>query len=171
MKKQINPTTKAHLLRSAFYLLLLLAVCAIPFALAQRKATKPARGAIGLQAQRQLVTNQSLLPYDVRPSVFADSVLKHVQFQPAGQAQSRPVLLPHQIDGIDCNSAPGIVIHDDGGIENGYSGNPALVTEVRFVDKFTPSSYPATFTSVCLDFVIVAGGPPTYPIDVVVYDD
>ena len=40
MKKQINPTTKAHLIRGAFYLLLLLAVCAIPFALAQRKATK-----------------------------------------------------------------------------------------------------------------------------------
>ncbi len=41
MKKQINPTIKAHLIRGAFYLLLLLAVCAIPFALAQRNATKP----------------------------------------------------------------------------------------------------------------------------------
>src|SRR5213594_2518467 len=45
MKKQINPTIKAHLLRGAFYLLLLLAVCAIPFALAQRNTkrsvTKP----------------------------------------------------------------------------------------------------------------------------------
>ena len=40
MKKQINPTIKAHLIRSAFYLLLLLGVCAIPFALAQRNATK-----------------------------------------------------------------------------------------------------------------------------------
>ena len=38
MKKQINPTIKAHLIRGAFYLLLLLAVCAIPFALAQRNA-------------------------------------------------------------------------------------------------------------------------------------
>src|SRR5947209_15924388 len=40
MKKQINPTIKAHLIRGAFYLLVLLAVCAIPFALAQRNATK-----------------------------------------------------------------------------------------------------------------------------------
>jgi len=40
MKKQINPTIKAHLIRGAFYLLLLLAVCAIPFALAQRNAFK-----------------------------------------------------------------------------------------------------------------------------------
>ena len=36
MKKQINLTTEAYLIRGAFYLLLLLAVCAIPFALGQR---------------------------------------------------------------------------------------------------------------------------------------
>src|SRR5262249_37759794 len=42
MKKQINPTIKAHLIRGAFYLLLLIAVCAIPFALGQRKAPKGA---------------------------------------------------------------------------------------------------------------------------------
>src|SRR6476660_9785503 len=40
MKKQINPTIKAHLIRGAFYLLLLVAVCAIPFALAQRNSSK-----------------------------------------------------------------------------------------------------------------------------------
>ena len=38
MKKQINPTIKAHLIRGAFYLILLLAVCAIPFALAARNS-------------------------------------------------------------------------------------------------------------------------------------
>ena len=36
MKKQTNPNIKAHLIRSAFYVLLLLAVGVIPFALAQR---------------------------------------------------------------------------------------------------------------------------------------
>ena len=41
MKKQINPTIKAHLIRGAFYLILLVAVCAIPFALAARN---PAAG-------------------------------------------------------------------------------------------------------------------------------
>src|SRR6267378_2129291 len=35
MKKQINPSVKAHFLRSALMLLSLLAICAIPFALAQ----------------------------------------------------------------------------------------------------------------------------------------
>ncbi len=47
MKKQNNNSTKAHLIRGAFYLLLLIAVCAIPFALAQRNATK------GTMAQQQ----------------------------------------------------------------------------------------------------------------------
>jgi hypothetical protein len=36
----ISSTTKTHLIRGAFYLLLLLAVCAIPFALAQRTPEK-----------------------------------------------------------------------------------------------------------------------------------
>src|SRR5438094_7127253 len=40
MKKQLNPNTKAHLVRGGFYLILLLAVCVIPFALGQRATTK-----------------------------------------------------------------------------------------------------------------------------------
>jgi len=39
-KVNISSTTKAHLIRGSFYLLLLLAVCVIPFALAQRNAPK-----------------------------------------------------------------------------------------------------------------------------------
>ena len=39
MKKQNNQSIKAHLIRSAVYVLLLVAVCVIPFALAQRPAT------------------------------------------------------------------------------------------------------------------------------------
>jgi len=42
MKKQINPNIKAHLIRSSFYVLLLLAVCGIPFALAQRNTNRRA---------------------------------------------------------------------------------------------------------------------------------
>ena len=38
MKKQINSSMKAHLIRGAFYLLLFIGVCAISFALAQRNA-------------------------------------------------------------------------------------------------------------------------------------
>src|SRR5947209_6563779 len=43
MKKQINPSIKAHLLRSALMLLSLLAICAIPFALAQSRGRGTAK--------------------------------------------------------------------------------------------------------------------------------
>ena len=68
MKKQINPTIKAHLVRGAFYLLLLVAVCAIPFALAQRNTKKSVtRSAAAGAKVRQHFTKSgdtSLLPYD-----------------------------------------------------------------------------------------------------------
>jgi hypothetical protein len=187
MKKQINPTIKAHLIRGAFYLLLLLAVCAIPFALAQRNVTfkravvkasgKPNAFShappLGFTAHKANAdSNAQFRRNDVRVNPFADNALKHAQSQPARKAPSRPVVLPQQPEGIDCNNAPGLVKHDDGGIDDGYSGNPlAGVTVVEFADKFTPTSYPTSYTSVCLDFVTLSGGPGTYNIDVVVYDD
>ena len=45
MKKQINLNIRAHLIRGAFYLLLLLGVCSIPSALAQRTTAKGRRSA------------------------------------------------------------------------------------------------------------------------------
>jgi hypothetical protein len=48
MKKQINPTIKAHLIRSAFYVLLLLAICVIPFALGQRGIGKRSLAPTGI---------------------------------------------------------------------------------------------------------------------------
>jgi Kelch motif/Galactose oxidase, central domain len=54
MKKQINPTIKAHLIRGAFYLLL--AVCAIPFALAQSRSRGTARGTVARPAVPQNYT-------------------------------------------------------------------------------------------------------------------
>src|SRR5207253_443736 len=136
MNKQ--PTTiRAYLLRGAF-LLSLLCVIVMPLALGQTRS-RGSKPSVAAAQMPQVPPPSTGAVQTNRPNV-ADSVLNHVRSQPAGQAQSRPVLLPHQIEGIDCNSAPGIVIHDDGGIENGYSGNPGLVTEVRFADKFTPSS-------------------------------
>ena len=45
VKANISSTIKAHLIRGAFYLLLLLAMCVIPFALAQRTTAKGNRPA------------------------------------------------------------------------------------------------------------------------------
>jgi len=59
MKKQ-NPSIKAHLLWSALILLTLLAVCAIPFALAQRNAAK--QSAANPVTKPGVAANTSQLP-------------------------------------------------------------------------------------------------------------
>jgi hypothetical protein len=56
MKKQINPSIKAHLLRSALILLSLLAICAIPFALAQSRSRGTNNRSVAVR------TDQSQLP-------------------------------------------------------------------------------------------------------------
>ena len=192
MKKQINPTIKAHLIRGAFYLLLLLAVCAIPFALAQSRSRGTAKRSVATPVARaNVAANTEDVPRATGPVTLpdaasgvvgktngptlpaSDNVLSHFQAQPGEPKRKAPLFFPTNRPGvIDCNNAPGIIIHDDGTIEDGYSGNPgAGVIEVRVVDKFTPTSYPNSYTSVCLDFVTLAGGPPTYNVDIVVFDD
>ena len=52
MKKQINPSIKAQILRSAFILLLLVAVSAIPFALAQSRSGGTAKRSVAASAMR-----------------------------------------------------------------------------------------------------------------------
>src|SRR5882724_11640856 len=55
MKKQIHPSIKAHLLWSALILLLLVAVCVIPFALAQSRSRGTARRTVTKQSAGQLM--------------------------------------------------------------------------------------------------------------------
>ena len=52
MKKQINPSIKAHLLRSAFILLSLVAVSAIPFSLAHSRSLGTAKRSVAASAIR-----------------------------------------------------------------------------------------------------------------------
>ena len=133
MKKQINPTIKAHLIRGAFYLLLLIAVCAIPFALAQRNPTKrgvanparnpnmaarfaaapPASGAAQatkLSGVRSKVASQSnigsgLLPYDV-PSVPKLPRMSDVPQTTSGVGAAHVLPIPR------APKAPQVVLYD-----------------------------------------------------------
>src|SRR5438477_10598015 len=75
MKKQINPNIKAHFIRGVFYLLLLIAVCAIPFALAERNTTKSGK--------------PTLRPV-VGTSAAADSIQKYNLSMPAGTPTPTP---------------------------------------------------------------------------------
>jgi hypothetical protein len=90
------------------------------------------------------------------------SVSKQGAPRPAPQFQGIP-------SGIDCDTAPGIVIHDDGTVENGYVSGPGIPG--IFADKFTPAVYPSSYTSVCLAFNTLCGGPRSQAVEIVVFAD
>src|SRR6266513_5506965 len=163
MKKQINPTIKAHLIRGAFYLLLLVAVCAIPFALAQRttkrttakpsvvrqgmaanraaggpKVLPPATGAVSaaLSVQRNTATDQSLLPYDFPPKVP----------QVGPPRTSSGMTRAHAVSVSPAPKAPQVVLYDQ------YdTAGPNATLSATFDDIPTGSSDLAD------DFVVPAG--------------
>ena len=69
-----------------------------------------------------------------------------------------------------CDEAtPGILIHDDGTPEDGYTDGSGLFPLVSYVDRFTPTSYPAAFSSACVAFL--SHGSTSADFELVVYDD
>src|SRR6266850_4874470 len=108
MKKQINRNIKAHLLRGAFYLLLLVAVCAIPFAFAQRNGTKRSniRGVPHLP-QRSSTTGftnaYGTVPVVSKKSLIAPFLLNRPVGCPATITQSTSDVI-EQGDSVSCNN-------------------------------------------------------------------
>lgn len=83
MKKQNNSTLKAHFLRSALYLLLLLAISPIPFALAQRSPTKQRKQSQNAIAPQPLTVPSSNITGDkfAPVRIIPDAPLGPVRFQ------------------------------------------------------------------------------------------
>src|SRR5438067_3805324 len=109
MKKQINPTIKAHLIRSAFYVLLLLAVCMIPFALAQRNIARQSAGK--LTAKQSAGQSTRLVP-SAAASALAPQAVPNSSGKSASAALSAAKSVPNsfgnkaaQARGIDAASA------------------------------------------------------------------
>ena len=74
MKKQIKPKIKAHLIPSLFILLSLLTIGVIPFAMAQRNATKqPATKQVKIAANAAASTMLSGARIAARPAVTGHS--------------------------------------------------------------------------------------------------
>src|SRR5690606_19831529 len=59
--------------------------------------------------------------------------------------------------------------YDDGSAENGYSGNPALISSFEAVQQFTPAAYPSTYDTACI--ALVGLGGPTLDFEIEVRDD
>jgi hypothetical protein len=145
-------------------LTLALALCVAPFAPGQRTHRESSKGTLTFPRsllERQQPKNQQVqtTPNGVKNRHQAP---KQAEPRPAPPGQGVP-------SGIDCDNAPGIVIHDDGTVETGYQSSPGILG--IFADKFTPTSYPSIYTSVCLAFNRLCGGPTSERVEVVVFDD
>ena len=69
-----------------------------------------------------------------------------------------------------CGEAvPGMLLHDDGMPDDGYRDGSGLFSINAYVDRFTPSAYPATLTTACVSFLTL--GPTTQDFELIVYDD
>src|ERR1043166_7436174 len=131
MKKQ-NPSIKAHLLWSALILLTLVALCAIPFALAQSRS----RGTIK-QSVVQAVSNQIAAANMYPPQ--APTTSNRAVFAPANAARVKPPL----------PAAPNVVLYDQ---INNPAPTPGGVTSQDFEAAFDAfDSFAAD------DFVVPAG--------------
>src|SRR6478752_10473800 len=143
MKKQINPTIKAHLIRGAFYLLLLVTVCAIPFVLA-----KP-----GIRNQGAAKSGARLPQLTSAKAILAQL--------PASQ---RPAPLPHP-RGIKGNKTIAKLIGrvplftymiDDGTAEDSIG----LTSGGTFV---ACNSFPVTGGNNVITSISIAWGTPAFP--------
>lgn len=107
-------------------------------------------------------------------SVLAAWILASLLGSAEVQAQSAAVALtatPAAVGPITRGgqACAGGEIYDDGSAENGYSGNPSVVTSFQGVMQFTPAAYPATYSSVCVGLVSLGGAALDFQIQV--HDD
>ena len=110
MKKQIKPKVKAHLIRAAFYLLLLLAVCVIPFALAQRTVSKRtltfAERVAYQRAIEDVYWRHRIWPKEnSKPKPPLDAVISHAQLEEKVQDYLRKSELVTALRGVPINAS------------------------------------------------------------------
>jgi hypothetical protein len=167
MKRQAKHPLRAHVVGGIFLLLTLaLALWVTPFAPGQRTHRE--------LSNRTSTSPSSLLERsrkEQRVQMTADSVKNgHQSPKQAAPPSALSIrAVPSRTAGIDCDNAPGIVIHDDGTVENGYQSGPGILG--IFADKFTPASYPSIYTSMCLAFSRLCGATASERVEVVVFDD
>ena len=176
MKKQAKQPARSYVVRGTFVLLTLaFALWVAPLVPGQRTHRESSKGI--LTSPRSSLEQQQ--PKKNQVQTGADSAtnrhLPAVAAVPAASQAPRPAPappiqgVPSRTAGIDCDNAPGIVIHDDGTVENGYGGGPGITA--IYADKFTPATYPSSYTSVCVAFNRLCAAPESYPIEIVVFDD
>ena len=103
--------------------------------------------------------------------VLALAVSATVFAATATGATPEPVMAD-RVDAADCTGVPGAVVHDDGTYESGFGGYFKSVDNSEFVEKFTPSVHPATWSAACVAITYLGADPVEgFEFHLVVYDD
>src|SRR5437762_13099941 len=184
MEKQVNSTIKAHLVRGAFYLLLLIAVCAIPFALAQRNVIKrgvaskfaamPANAAAleggYFKSASQSDAGSQLLPYDVRG---VPDLPRLAQFP----EKNSGIRAAHIIPILRSPKPPQVVLYDQYNNAGTNTTVPETFTDLTgfdadLADDFVvPAGQTWNVESIDADGVYFNGSVPANSVNVFIYSD
>ena len=84
----------------------------------------------------------------------------------SGENPPRTSLASMPLNSFDCNDAEGLIIQDNGEIDNGYGGNPTIVDEVIIVESFSIDE-PSSFGTVCIS--IISLGAESLDFELVIY--
>jgi hypothetical protein len=156
MKQQVHPTIKAHLIRSAFCVLLLLAVCVIPFALAQRNTTTPFVAASGVITG--MAEGPSNLPSSTLPKVSSGPGIPAIFVKPMPKFPE--VILYDQLDN------PGTFSF----VSQEFPDSPEF-TAFLADDFFVPGGQNWRVTEVYAQGVYFNGSGPANNFNVFFYED
>ena len=112
VKAHIGPVIKAHVVRGAFYLLLLVAVWAMPFALAQRNTTKPRAAKLG-SASKGLAEAGNAFPVTI-------IVVTNTNDNGPGSLRNA-LAIANDGDTIDATGVSGIILLTSGELQINHS--------------------------------------------------
>ena len=168
MKKQIGPATKAHLLRGAFYLFGL-AICAMPFALAQRNTARPrsaanlAAGGMQRDAPASLVGAKAPRELAGAPRSLGEMLIDVPQVP---NLSSWTIVAPYPLvsDSVGVTSDGRLAYAAGGGVPgpaptNSFNAyDPVLNTWTALLDVPTPFYYaPAVYAAITNSIYIFGG--------------
>src|SRR6266403_1580365 len=186
MKKQINPTIKAHAIRGAFYLLLLVAVCAIPFALAQSRSRGTTEQSAKLTVNPNVAANVYLTQNAPPSSGAAQSQLSSVRERGSVPGLPRTSLIPQRNSGVlgahlvvapPAPKPPEVVLYDQYNNSANYATVSATFTDspshnCDLADDFVvPGGQTWNVQSIDADGLYFNGSGPANSLNVFFYSD
>jgi hypothetical protein len=154
MKTHNNAAIKAHLIRGAFYLLLLLAVCAIPFALAQSRSRGTTKRSVANPASNSSMAAKFAAAQPASGAAQATK-LSGVHSKAASQSNAGSRLLPYDLRGVPDLPSISQFPQKTSGVRAAHMiriPRPPKAPQVVLYDQYDNSGANATLSATFTDF-------------------